>query len=61
MSPWMFNLFIDGVVREVNTRLIGMGVKMLESGSGGVVMEWLLDQLLFADDTTIVAESEEQL
>ena len=59
MSPWMFNLFIDGVVREVNTRLIGMGVKMLESGSGG--MEWLLDQLLFADDTAIVAESEEQL
>ena len=27
MSPWMFNMFMDGVVREVYSRVNGMGVK----------------------------------
>ena len=58
MSPWMFNLYMDGVVREVNARVNGMGVKMREGGSGSNVTEWVLGQLLFADDTALVAEVE---
>ena len=27
MLPWLFNLHIDGVVREVNTRVLGRGLK----------------------------------
>ena len=23
MSPWLFNFYIDGVVREVNARVLG--------------------------------------
>ena len=48
MSPWLFNLYIDGVVREVNTQC-------LVDGNDN---EWELNQLLFADDTVVVADSE---
>ena len=57
MSPWLFNMFMDGVVREVYSRVAGMGVKMTVEDGG----EWVLSQLLFADDTALVAESAEQL
>ena len=57
MSPWLFNLFIDSVVKEVRERVQGEGLPLVEVG-GGV---WRLNQLLFADDTALVAESAEQL
>ena len=57
MSPWLFNLYIDGVVREVNARVLGRGVKMIGRDDN----EWELNQLLFADDTVVVADSEEKL
>ena len=57
MSPWLFNIFMDGVVREVYTRVNQAGVKMSVRGE----REWVLSQLLFADDTALVAESSEQL
>ena len=57
MSPWLFNMYMDGVVREVYSRVNGMGVKMRVDGE----REWVLSQLLFADDTALVAESAEQL
>ena len=25
MSPWLFNVYMDGVVREVNVRVLGKG------------------------------------
>ena len=28
MSPWLFNLYIDGVVREVNARVLGSRVEV---------------------------------
>ena len=57
MSPWLFNVYMDGVVREVYSRTHGRGVKLRnESGN-----EWVLSQLLFADDTALVADSAEQL
>ena len=57
MSPWLFNMYMDGVVREVYCRVTGKGVKMRVDGES----EWMLSQLLFADDTALVAESAEQL
>ena len=26
MSPWLFNVNMDGVIREVNTRVLGKGL-----------------------------------
>ena len=25
MSPWLFNIYLDGVVRDVNVRVLGKG------------------------------------
>ncbi|WP_435325971.1 reverse transcriptase domain-containing protein, partial [Klebsiella pneumoniae] len=57
MSPWLFNIFMDGVVREVDARMLGRGLR-LKNADG---REWSLNQLLFADDTALVADSEETL
>ena len=54
MSPWLFNLYMDSVVREVYNRVNGMGVSL---SMGGVW--WVLSQLLFADYTALMAESAE--
>ena len=57
MSPWLFSLYIDGVVREVNARALGRGLKLVDGNDN----EWELNQLLFADDTVVVADSERKL
>ena len=57
MSPWLFNLFIDGVVREVNARVLGRGLGLVDERD----YMWELNQLLFADDSVFVADSEEKL
>ena len=40
MSPWLFNLFVDSVAREVNVRVLGKGIEGLR---------FEINQLLFAD------------
>ena len=58
MSPWLFNVYMDGVVREVNARVLGRGAEL--STVGGV-QRWEINQLLFADDTALVADSGKKL
>ena len=57
MSPWLFNVHMDGVVREVNVRVFGKGLEMLSVNSS----RFEINQLLFADDIALVADSEEKL
>ncbi len=57
MSPWLFNLYMDGVVREVNARGMDRGLKL--NDENGIM--WVLNQLLFADDTGLWADSESTL
>ena len=54
MSPWLFNVYMDGVVREVNVRVLGKWLELLSANGGG----FEINQLLFADDTALVADSE---
>ena len=56
MSSWLFNIYMDGVVREVKVKAKEVGVKMCANGE-----EWLLNAILFADDTALIAESESDL
>jgi len=56
MSPWLFNLFMDGVVREMKAKVGNVGVEMSIDKS-----KWKLNTILFADDTVLLAESEKDL
>ena len=57
MSPWLFNIHMNGVVRGVNTRVWGRELEMI--GQGGNV--WRVNQLSYADDTVLIEDSEEKL
>ena len=55
MSQWLLNVYMDGVVRDVNVRVLGKGLELLNADGG----RFEINQLLFSDDTTLVANSEE--
>ncbi len=56
MSPWLFNIYMDGVMREVKGKVGEVRVRMYDEGRNCV-----LNSVLFADDTVLVAESESDL
>ena len=35
MSIWLFNIYMDGVVREVNVMVLGRGLELLSVNGGG--------------------------
>ena len=47
---------MDGVVREVNVRMLAKGLELLSTNGG----RFEINQLLFAYDTALVADSEEK-
>ena len=57
MSPLLFNLYMDGVLREVNANVMGRDLELLESNG----RSWQLSHLLSADDTAQITDSEEKL
>ena len=57
MFPWLFMVYMDGVVREVNVRVLGKGLELLSANGG----RFEINQLLFADETALVADSEKKL
>ena len=50
-------MVVDGAVREVYARVLGRGLKLLSANGG----RFERNQLLFADDTALVADSKEKL
>ena len=54
---FFLNVHMDGVVREVNVRMLGKGLELLSVNGG----RFEINQLLFADDAALVADSEEKL
>ena len=57
MSPWLFTVYMDGVVREVNVRVLCKGLELLSANGG----RFEIHHLLFADDIALVADSKEKL
>ena len=53
----LFNVNMDGVVREVNVRVLGKGLELLSANGGRSE----INQLLFADDTALMTDAEEKL
>ncbi len=56
VSPWLFNIFMDGSMREMKCKVVNMGVKLRLNGE-----VWSVVTCLFADDTVLLAESEGDL
>ena len=57
MSPWLFYVCMDGVVQEVNFRVLGKGLELLRANGG-----WFeINHLSLVDDTALVADSQEKL
>ena len=48
---------MDDVVQEVNVWVLGKGLELLSANGG----RFVINQLLFADDTALVADSEDKL
>ncbi len=46
MSPWLFNIYMDGVMREVKGKVGEVGARMHAEER-----KWVLNSILFADDT----------
>ena len=52
----LFNLYMDGVVREVNDRVLGKGLELLSANGG----RFEINQLFLSDDTALVADSKKK-
>ena len=52
----MFNIYKGGVVREVDARILGRNLSVLQADD-----RVKLNQQLFANDTTLVADSEGEI
>ena len=56
MSPCLFNVYMDGVAREVNVTVLGKWPELLSVNGS----RFEINQLLFADNTALAADSEEK-
>uniref|UniRef100_UPI003EBBE11F reverse transcriptase domain-containing protein n=1 Tax=Klebsiella pneumoniae TaxID=573 RepID=UPI003EBBE11F len=56
LSPWLFNLYMDGVVKEIQGRAVNVGVSLMRDDR-----VWKIPVLLFADDTVLLSEDEWEL
>ena len=48
MSPWLFAVYIDAVMKEVKMGMGRMGIRFLEDGR-----EWRFPSLLYANDLVL--------
>ena len=42
MCPWLFNIYMDGVVRELNVRVLGKRLELLRANGGRLSSEPLV-------------------
>ena len=57
MSPWLFNLLIDCVMREIRETAREIGVRMIDDRSRH---EWITEWVIFADDTVLFGDDEKK-
>ncbi len=53
MSPWLFNIYMDGCIRNMKIRVQDLGARLNVRG-----VEQPLVASLYADDTVLLAENE---
>ena len=58
MSPWLFNLFMGAMMKEVREKASDVGVTLRDEIRN---TEWKVDWLMFADGTGLLSDSEKKL
>ena len=58
MSPWLFDLFMDAVLKEVREKAGEVGVTLREERKN---IEWKVEWLMFAYNTVLLGDSKEKL
>ena len=58
MSPWLFNLFMDAVLKEFREKDGGVAVTLRDESRN---IKWKVDWLIIADVTVLLGDSEEKL
>ncbi len=53
MSPWLFNIYMDDVMREIKGKAGEVGIRMYVEGR-----TWVLNSILFTDDAVLIVENE---
>lgn len=53
MTPCLFNLYMDGAVKEMKAMVGDLCVKFCVNGDS-----WVLNTILFADNAVLIAEDE---
>src|SRR5678816_4814887 len=56
MSPWLFNLYMDGVMKELKVGVTGNGVRMMEM-SGGCPTYYMLSLIHISEPTRLLSIS----
>lgn len=56
MSAWLFNIYMDGVIRECRAVSMGVGARLESEGR-----TWKILTCLYADDAVLLAENAEEL
>ncbi len=56
MSPCLFNIFMDGCIREMKRKVVNAGAELRLNGE-----VWSIGTCLFVDDTMLLAESKGDL
>ncbi len=56
MSPWLFNIFMDGCMRGMKAKVGKIDARLKLNGG-----DWLVAACLFVDDTVLLADSEGEL
>ena len=56
MSPWLFYVYMDGMMKEVKVGMRRMGVRFLQKRR-----EWRLFGILYTNDLVLCSESKEDL
>ena len=57
MSPWLFDVYMNDVVKEKYARMIDRSLSLMNDHN----REWDMNQFLFADDIGLVTDLEERL
>ena len=56
MSPWLFDIFMNGCMREMKAKVKNVAARLKMKGMG-----WVVVTFLFTSDTVLFAECEEDI